>query len=42
LEEKRRRWHRNYRCRVLDPEGFEWTFGTHWPGEPVAEEWAEG
>jgi uncharacterized glyoxalase superfamily protein PhnB len=32
----------NYRCRVLDPEGFEWTFGTHRPGEPVAEEWAEG
>jgi uncharacterized glyoxalase superfamily protein PhnB len=25
----------NYRCRVLDPEGFEWTFGTHRPGEPV-------
>lgn len=24
----------NYRCRVVDPEGFEWTFGTHRPGEP--------
>jgi uncharacterized glyoxalase superfamily protein PhnB len=24
----------NYRCRVLDPEGFEWSFGTHRPGEP--------
>lgn len=23
----------NYRCRVLDPEGHEWTFGTHRPGE---------
>jgi uncharacterized glyoxalase superfamily protein PhnB len=23
----------NHRCRVLDPEGFEWTFGTHRPGE---------
>jgi uncharacterized glyoxalase superfamily protein PhnB len=23
----------NYRCRVLDPEGFEWTFGTYRPGE---------
>ena len=30
----------NYRCRVLDPEGFEWTFGTHRPGAP--QEWAEG
>lgn len=27
----------NYRCRVLDPEGYEWTFGTHKPGEPVGE-----
>ncbi|MEJ2852169.1 MULTISPECIES: VOC family protein [unclassified Saccharothrix] len=27
----------NYRCRVLDPEGFEWTFGTHQPGLPA--EW---
>jgi hypothetical protein len=24
----------NYRCRVADPEGFEWTFGIHRPGEP--------
>ena len=24
----------NYRCRVADPEGFEWTFGTYRPGEP--------
>lgn len=32
----------NHRCRVLDPEGFEWTFGTHRPGEPVPEEWAGG
>jgi uncharacterized glyoxalase superfamily protein PhnB len=24
----------NYRCRVVDPEGFEWTFGTHRPGAP--------
>ncbi len=24
----------NYRCRVLDLEGYEWTFGTHRPGEP--------
>jgi uncharacterized glyoxalase superfamily protein PhnB len=24
----------NYRCRVLDPEGFEWSFATHRPGEP--------
>lgn len=30
----------NYRCRVLDPEGFEWSFGTHRPGEP--QEWSEG
>jgi uncharacterized glyoxalase superfamily protein PhnB len=22
----------NYRCRVADPEGYEWTFGTHRPG----------
>lgn len=22
----------NYRCRVTDPEGYEWTFGTHRPG----------
>ncbi|MEU3271497.1 VOC family protein [Saccharomonospora sp. NPDC006951] len=24
----------NYRCRVEDPEGFEWTFGTYRPGLP--------
>ena len=24
----------NYRCRVRDPEGYEWTFGTYTPGEP--------
>jgi uncharacterized glyoxalase superfamily protein PhnB len=24
----------SYRCRVVDPEGFEWTFGTYRPGEP--------
>jgi uncharacterized glyoxalase superfamily protein PhnB len=24
----------NYRCRFADPEGYEWTFGTHRPGEP--------
>jgi uncharacterized glyoxalase superfamily protein PhnB len=23
----------NYRCRVLDPEGYEWTFGIHRPGQ---------
>ena len=23
----------NYRCRVRDPEGYEWTFGTYRPGE---------
>lgn len=28
----------NYRCRVLDVEGYEWTFGTHRPGEPQ-DEW---
>jgi uncharacterized glyoxalase superfamily protein PhnB len=22
----------NYRCRVRDPEGYEWTFGVHRPG----------
>jgi len=26
----------NHRCRFLDPEGFEWTFGTHRPGEEQA------
>jgi uncharacterized glyoxalase superfamily protein PhnB len=25
----------NYRFRVLDPEGFEWTFGIHRPGQPT-------
>ncbi|CAM3428292.1 VOC family protein [Kibdelosporangium persicum] len=24
----------NYRCRVADPEGFEWSFGIHLPGAP--------
>jgi uncharacterized glyoxalase superfamily protein PhnB len=24
----------NYRCRVLDIEGHEWTFGVYRPGEP--------
>ena len=27
----------NYRFRVLDPEGYEWTFGTHRPGEPAGD-----
>ncbi|MET0235209.1 MAG: VOC family protein [Kibdelosporangium sp.] len=27
----------NYRCRVLDLEGFEWTIGVHRPGEPQTE-----
>jgi uncharacterized glyoxalase superfamily protein PhnB len=27
----------NYRCRVIDPEGFEWALGTHRPGEPQAD-----
>lgn len=31
----------NYRCRVVDPEGFEWSFGTHRPGEPQ-DDWSEG
>lgn len=26
----------NYRCRVRDAEGYEWTFGTHRPGQDVA------
>jgi uncharacterized glyoxalase superfamily protein PhnB len=30
----------NYRCRVVDPEGFEWSFGVHRPGEPQ-DEWTE-
>jgi len=25
----------NHRCRVRDLEGYEWTFGTHRPGEEV-------
>ena len=25
----------NYRIRVADPEGYEWTFGTHRPGLPT-------
>jgi uncharacterized glyoxalase superfamily protein PhnB len=25
----------NYRCRVADLEGYEWTFGTHRPGQPT-------
>lgn len=29
----------NYRCRVRDLEGYEWTFGTHKPGEP--QEWSQ-
>jgi uncharacterized glyoxalase superfamily protein PhnB len=31
----------NDRCRVRDPEGHEWTFGVHRPGEEVVEgqEW---
>lgn len=28
----------NYRARVVDPEGREWTFGTHRPGEPVTDD----
>ncbi|AII08916.1 MULTISPECIES: VOC family protein [Rhodococcus] len=31
----------NYRCRVLDLEGFEWTFGTLRPGESSGD-WPEG
>jgi uncharacterized glyoxalase superfamily protein PhnB len=27
----------NYRCRVRDIEGYEWSFGTHKPGEPAGE-----
>lgn len=26
----------NYRCRVVDPQGVEWTVGTYRPGEPGA------
>jgi uncharacterized glyoxalase superfamily protein PhnB len=25
----------SYRCRVVDPEGYEWSFGTYRPGEPA-------
>lgn len=28
----------NYRSRVIDPEGFEWTLGTHRPGERSEQE----
>jgi uncharacterized glyoxalase superfamily protein PhnB len=27
----------NYRCRVRDLEGYEWSFGTHKPGEPTGD-----
>lgn len=27
----------NYRCRVRDPECYEWSFGTHKPGEPAGD-----
>jgi uncharacterized glyoxalase superfamily protein PhnB len=30
----------HYRCRVADLEGFEWTFGTHIPGQPQGD-WSE-
>ena len=30
----------NYRFRAVDPEGYEWTFGTHKPGEPAAD-WSD-
>ena len=30
-----------YRCRVLDLEGYEWTFGTLRPGESQGD-WTEG
>ena len=30
----------HYRFRVADLEGYEWTFGTHKPGQPAAE-WSE-
>lgn len=30
----------NFRCRVADPEGYEWTFGTHRPGESVSADWS--
>ncbi len=28
----------NYRCRVVDLEGYEWTFGTHRPGETAGDD----
>ena len=31
----------NYSCRLVDPEGYEWTFGTHRPGEPTSDEWSD-
>ena len=31
----------SYRCRVLDLEGYEWTFGTLRPGESQGE-WSQG
>lgn len=31
----------NYRCRVLDLEGYEWSVATHRPGESSAH-WSEG
>ncbi|WP_309110948.1 VOC family protein [Saccharothrix sp.] len=31
----------NHRFRVLDPEGFEWTFGTHRPGLPAHDDQAQ-
>ncbi|GLU47368.1 VOC family protein [Nocardiopsis ansamitocini] len=31
----------SYRCRVLDLEGYEWTFGTHLPGQDQGD-WSEG
>lgn len=27
----------SYRCRIVDPEGFEWTIGTYRPGESSSE-----
>jgi len=39
-EPARSEW--NYRCRVRDLEGREWTFGTHRPCAPVAPaDWSE-
>lgn len=31
----------NYRCRVADIEGYEWTFGTYRPGEST-DDWSQG